>query len=69
MLVPIFHRGELVYQMPSLQDIMAYANTEIQSLWPEYLRLVNPEEMWVQRSSKLSALREQILKAESAHFF
>ena len=25
--------------------------------------------MWVQRSAKLSALREKILKEESAHFF
>ena len=48
---------------------MAYADQQIQTLWPEYLRLVNPEEMWVQRSTKLSALRDKVLKEESAHFF
>ena len=69
MLIPIFKKGELVYKKPNLKDIMTYADEQIQTLWPEYLRLVNPEEMWVQRSSKLSALRDAVLKEESAHFF
>lgn len=69
MLEPIFLGGKLVYEKPSLQDIMSYADEQIETLWPEYLRLVNPEQMWVQRSPKLSALRERILKEESAHFF
>ena len=69
MLIPIFKQGKLVYKKPNLKDIMTYADEQIQTLWPEYLRLVNPEEMWVQRSSKLSALRDVVLKEESAHFF
>lgn len=69
MLIPIFKQGKLVYKKPNLKDIMTYADEQIQTLWPEYLRLVNPEEMWVQRSSKLSALWDAVLKEESAHFF
>lgn len=69
MLIPIFKQGKLVYKKPNLKDIMTYADEQIQTLWPEYLRLVNPEEMWVQCSSKLSALRDAVLKEESAHFF
>ena len=69
MIIPIFQKGELVYQKTDLKEIMAYADQQIQTLWPEYLRLVNPEEMWVQRSTKLSALRDKVLKEESAHFF
>lgn len=69
MLIPIFKQGKLIYKKPNLKDIMTYADEQIQTLWPEYLRLVNPEEMWVQRSSKLSALRDAVLKEESAHFF
>lgn len=69
MLIPIFKQGKLVYKKPNLKDIMTYADEQIQTLWSEYLRLVNPEEMWVQRSSKLSALRDAVLKEESAHFF
>ena len=46
MLIPIFKQGKLVYKKPNLKDIMTYADEQIQTLWPEYLRLVNPEEMW-----------------------
>ncbi len=69
MLEPIFLQGRQVYHAPSLPEIIDYANEQIATLWPEYLRLVNPEEMWVQRSPKLSALRNRILQEESAHFF
>lgn len=69
MLRPIFQKGKLVYDLPSLSDIIAYADEQMDSLWPEYQRLVNPEEMWVQRSAKVSALREKVLKEESLHFF
>ena len=69
MLRPIFLKGKLVYDLPSLSDIIAYADEQMDSLWPEYQRLVNPEEMWVQRSAKVSALREKVLKEESLHFF
>ena len=67
MLVPIFQNGELVYKKPSLPEIMEYADHEIETLWPEYKRRVNPETMWVQRSEKLSALRQRILEEESKH--
>ncbi len=69
MLQPIFQKGKLVYNKPALPEIIRYAEEQIDTLWPEYLRLVNPEEMWVQRSAKLSVLRNNILKEESAHFF
>ena len=68
MLQPVFVKGELVYTPPTLKDIMAYADQEIDTLWPEYKRLVNPETMWVQRSTRLSELRHQILTEEAAHF-
>lgn len=69
MLQPIFKDGKLVYDRPSLPDIIAYANAEFATLWPEYTRLVNPEIMWVQRSPKLTALRNQILQQESKQFY
>lgn len=69
LLQPIFKEGRAVYATPPLQDIISYAEEQIQSLWPEYRRLVNPEEMWVQRSKKLSALREELLEKESMKFF
>jgi nicotinate phosphoribosyltransferase len=68
MLEPIFRKGKLVYQLPKLSEICDYAQQQIDTLWPEYLRLVYPEEMWVQRSAKLSKLRKRILQEESAKF-
>lgn len=69
MLQPIFKDGELVYQKPTLPEIMDYANTEFDTLWPEYTRLVNPEIMWVQRSKQLTSLRNEILQQESKQFY
>lgn len=69
MLQPIFKDGELVYQQPTLPEIMEYANKEFDTLWPEYTRLVNPEIMWVQRSKELTALRNDILQQESKQFY
>lgn len=68
MLEPIFRNGKLVYKKPSLSEICDYAEREIETLWPEYLRLINPEEMRVQRSAKLSELRQDVLRKESANF-
>lgn len=69
MLQPIFKDGKLVYNKPTLPEIMDYANKEMETLWPEYTRLVNPEVMWVQRSKQLSALRNKILQQESQQFY
>lgn len=69
MLQPIFKEGKLVYQKPTLPEIIDYANKEMETLWPEYTRLVNPEVMWVQRSKQLSALRNKILQQESRQFY
>lgn len=62
MLLPIVRKGELVYALPSLAEICAYAEEQMALLWPEYKRLVNPEVMWVQRSAKLSSLRKAVLE-------
>ena len=68
MLEPIFRNGKLIYKKPTLSEICDYAEREIETLWPEYLRLINPEEMRVQRSAKLSELRQDVLRKESANF-
>lgn len=68
MLQPVFKNGEVVYERPDLPEIEAYAEKEIHTLWPEYLRLINPEPMHVQRSTKLSELRQEVLRKESANF-
>ncbi|MEE1072778.1 MAG: nicotinate phosphoribosyltransferase, partial [Cellulosilyticum sp.] len=62
LLVPIFKNGELVYSMPETMDIKAYSKQELDTLWEEYKRLVNPQIMQVVLSDGLYALREKMLE-------
>ncbi len=61
MLVPIFDKGQLVYQKPSLTEIQAYAQAEMETLWDEFRRLINPDKMKVDLSDKLASLKRQLL--------
>ena len=61
MLVPIFQNGCCVYKQPSLPEIKAYAQSEMSTLWDEHKRLTNPEQMRVDLSDKLLALKKQLL--------
>ena len=62
LLVPIFKNGELVYSMPETMDIKAYSKQELDTLWEEYKRLINPQIMQVVLSDGLYALREKMLE-------
>lgn len=44
LLVDIFVKGELVYQLPTLSEIKAYAKKEFDKLWDEYKRVLNPQD-------------------------
>ena len=48
----IFLDGELVYDCPAIDEIRSFASSNLQLLWPEYLRTVNPEEYPVDLSEK-----------------
>ena len=41
LLVPIFKGGELVYQLPTLEEIKDYAQKEVDTLWEEVKRFEN----------------------------
>lgn len=44
LLVPIFEHGELIYDLPTLQDIQIYSRKAFDKLWDEYKRLLNPQD-------------------------
>ncbi len=44
LLVDVFVKGELVYQLPTLSEIKAYAKKEFDKLWDEYKRVLNPQD-------------------------
>ncbi|MHA3226514.1 nicotinate phosphoribosyltransferase [Globicatella sulfidifaciens] len=53
LLVEVFKKGELVYEVPSLSEVKDYANKSIHALWDEYKRILNPEQYPVDLSQKL----------------
>ena len=62
LLVPIFEKGKLVYDVPSLEEIRAHFQKEFNALWPAVLRLENPHEYYVDLSEKLWALKQDLIK-------
>jgi len=61
LLVPIFVDGELVYSVPSLAQVKAYGEEQIQLLWPEFLRLRRAPEVKVNISEELHQLKSKLL--------
>lgn len=43
LLKDIFIKGKLVYALPNLAEVKKYATTNLESLWDEYKRNLNPE--------------------------
>ncbi len=60
-LKPVFIDGECVYESPSVMDIRAYCQQELSTLWDETRRLVNPQKVYVDLSSKLYDIKIELL--------
>lgn len=61
MLKPVMRNGE-AEPLPTLKETIAYANEQMETLWPEYKRLMNPNIMEFNLSDKLQALKTQIIE-------
>lgn len=61
LLVPIFEKGECVYESPSIDEIKKYCAEQIDTLWPESLRFENPQTYKVDLSQKLWDLKNDLL--------
>ena len=59
--IPIFLKGQLVYELPSVADIRKYCLEQINTLWEEVTRFENPHRYYVDLSSKLWTLRQELL--------
>ncbi len=60
-MVPVFLKGECVYESPSVMEIRSYAIEEQNTLWEESRRLINPHEMYVDLSDKLYDLKKRLI--------
>ena len=61
LLVPVFLNGECVYKSPKVMDIQKYCKQELDTLWDESKRLVNPHTVHVDLSNELWQMKKQLL--------
>lgn len=61
LLVPVFTAGECVYESPSVMEIRDYCFKELDTLWDESRRFVNPQEVFVDLSEPLWKLKHDLL--------
>ncbi|KIL37599.1 nicotinate phosphoribosyltransferase [Cohnella kolymensis] len=62
LLKTIFKAGELVYQLPTLEEIRQYHQDQLKAFWPEYLRKLNPEGYRVHLSAELWKLKMELIR-------
>ena len=58
---PIFLNGELVYDMPTLDEIQRYCQAQMETLWDEVKRFDNPHNYYVDLSQKLWDIKYDLL--------
>ena len=61
LLKPIFLGGELVYELPTLEEIRTYCAEQLDTLWDEVKRFENPHNYYVDLSQKLWDIRNDLL--------
>ena len=61
LLVPVFRKGECVYTSPSVMELRDICSKELDTLWEEHRRLVNPSQMYVDLSDKLYDIKKNLL--------
>ena len=60
--VPIFKAGQLVYKEPTLAEVQAYCQREVDTLWDEVKRFENPHLYNVDLSKPLWDLKHKLLE-------
>ncbi len=61
LLVPVFKNGDCIYTSPSVMELRDICAKELDTLWEEHRRLVNPSEMYVDLSDKLYDIKKNLL--------
>lgn len=59
--VDVIKNGKLVYDLPNIKEVKAYAQQELDSFWDEYKRLDSPQLFKVDLSDELYELKRKML--------
>ncbi|MBP2023777.1 nicotinate phosphoribosyltransferase [Clostridium punense] len=60
--VKIFEKGQLVYNLPNIEEIKDYCREEVNSLWDELKRFENPHNYYVDLSEKLWKIKNDLIE-------
>jgi nicotinate phosphoribosyltransferase len=65
LMVAVFQDGKCIYDSPPVMEIRAYCQSELQTLWDETCRFVNPHPVYVDLSQALYDMKMSLLEANS----
>ena len=63
--VPLFHKGECVYDFPTIDEIRDYCKEQVDALWEEMLRFERPQLYYVDLSQRLYDLKQNLIAENS----
>lgn len=61
LMIQVFKNGECSYTSPKVMEMREYCKKELETLWDETKRLVNPHQVYVDLSKKLYDIKIQLL--------
>lgn len=59
--IPVFEKGKLVYELPTLEQIKRNCAYQVSTLWPEVKRFDYPHQYYVDLSEELMELKDRML--------
>jgi len=68
LMVKIFDKGTCIYESPDVMEIRDFVKVETEKLWPEVLRFENPHNYYVDLSSKLWKLKQDLIQKHSDEY-
>lgn len=60
--VPIFEKGQCVYDRPDIEEIKAFCKDQMSTIWAETRRLEKPQTYYVDLSEKLFTVKNSLLE-------
>ena len=60
--VPIFLKGECVYELPTIEEIRTYCKNQVDSIWEEVRRFSNPQKYYVDLSQELWFVKQELIQ-------
>ncbi|GCD11434.1 nicotinate phosphoribosyltransferase [Clostridium tagluense] len=60
--VPVFLKGECVYELPTIEEIRIYCKNQVDSIWEEVRRFSNPHKYYVDLSLELWLVKQELIQ-------